>query len=164
MDYQLKPPSKTCSKTGQALQPGAVCYSALVEQHGRFLRFDYSEEGWDGPPEEAIAWWRRTVPEQPQTQSKPLDADELMQHFERLIEEASPAREKLTYVLALLLMQKRRLSIETTRDDGERRSLQLVGSHGEGPYDVREFDLSDDERQSLQNSLNAFLTEAPPTE
>lgn len=158
MDYHLKPLSKTCAATGAELTPGSVCYSTMVEQDGRFVRVDYSEDGWRGVDDGVIGFWKHRIPEVISDRPKPPDADDLLTYFEQLTEDANPARDKLRYVLGLLLMQKRRLKLDGTRTEGDTEFLQLVGSHGEGPYEVQDFDLTDDERQSLQQSVSALLT------
>lgn len=160
MDYQLKRAAKTCAATGEAIAPGATCYSALVEEDGRFVRVDYAEQNWNGPPENAVGFWRTVVPDEAPSKPKPLDSDTLLEYFEQLCEEANPAREKLQYVMALLLLQKRRLNIDRRRCDGEMEFLQLIGSRGEGPYEVREHPLSDEERETLQSEVDAFLATA----
>jgi hypothetical protein len=160
MDYQLKPIGKTCAATGEELSPGTECYSVLLEENGRNTRQDFSAAGWSGPPENAVGYWRTSVPEPNDVKPKPLDSESLLQSFEQLSEDANPAQEKLRFVTALLLVQKRRLKLDGSRRDGDIEFLQLVGSHGEGPYEVREFDLSADERQELQQAVDAFLAAA----
>jgi hypothetical protein len=157
MDYQIKPNARTCTATGEELRPGAECYSVLLEEHGRFTRQDFSAAGWNGPPENAVGYWRATVPEPNDEKPRPLDSESLLQSFEQFSEDANPAQEKLRFVMALLLVQKRRLKLDGSRRDGEIEYLQLIGSHGEGPYEVREFDLTEDERQQLQQAVDAFL-------
>lgn len=158
MDYHLKPVGKACHATGKVLEPGAECYSALVEQEGQFVRFDFSEQGWAGPPEGAVGCWRCRIPQPAEHKPQPLDSETLMRYFEQLSEEPNPAQEKLRYVLSLLLLQKRRLSVESSRQDGEIESLELIGSQGEGPFEVRDQHLSADEIEQLQRDLNAHLS------
>lgn len=139
------------------MEAGKVCYSALVEEDGRFVRRDYSTKGWRGPPPGAIGYWRRLVPPADVPRSAPLDADALMQYLEQLAEDDAPAQEKLKYVLALLLIQKKRLAIDEEQQEGEVRTLHVSGSRGEGPFAIREFDLSEEEGQELQRAVTAFL-------
>lgn len=157
MDYHLKPIGKTCTTTGEPLVPGETCHSVLVEQDGQFVRLDFSDEGWSGPPEGSIGHWRCIVPEPVQAQHKPLDADALMRYFEQISEDTNPTQEKFRYVLALLLLQKRRLKLDGTRRDGEIEYLQLSGTRGEAPVEVRDHHLADEEIQQIQQGLNTQL-------
>lgn len=157
MDYHLKPLGKTCAATGDDLVPGTGCVSALVEREGELVRLDFALDQWNGPPEGTIAHWRRAVPEQTADRSRPLDPDSLLSCFEQLHEEASPATEKLRYVLALLLLQKRRLHVEGTHVDGETEYLELVGSRSEGPFLLRDQQLAPDEIKALEDQLKTHL-------
>lgn len=158
MDYHLKPVGRTCTATGGALVPGTTCYTALVEQGGQLVRLDYSADAWSGPPEGALAHWQIQVPQPDGAKPKPLDPDALLHYFEQLTEDANPAQEKFAYVIALLLMQKRRLRIDGGRSDGEIEYLQFLGSQGEGPFEVRDQQLSEAEIAALQNELNTHLS------
>lgn len=156
MDYQFKPLGKKCAATGEELTPGSVCYSALIEEDGELQRLDYSEKGWTGPPPGAVGTWVCTVPLPVQTKKNPLDPAALMSYFEQLMEAGNPTQEKLRYILALLLIQKKRLHCDTSRQDGEESYLQLSGTQGEA-FEVRELQLSDEEMLELQQELNAHL-------
>lgn len=157
MDYHLKPVGKTCAATGKDLTPGAPCISVLLEENGRLTRLDYSEEGWNGPPEGTVGYWRTTVPESSESKSSKLDTDALMRYFEQLSEDANPAQDKFRYVLALLLLQKRRLRLEGVRRDGDIEYLEMTGSRSEGPFEVPDHHLDDEEIGQIQHDLNAHL-------
>jgi len=159
MDYHLKPPSKKCAQTGEDLVPGSICHSVLIEQEGELVRLDFSEEGrkqWEG---ETIATWQSVVQEPAVNNQRTIDADGLMAYFDQLTEDANPAQEKLRYVLALLLLQKRRVRLEGSHNDGTHEYIQVSGSQGEGMYEVRDYQLEEDEMHELQESLNAHLTQ-----
>ncbi len=158
MDYHLKSIGKTCAETGEELSPGSLCYSALVEKGERYERLDFSEAGWSGPPEDAIGYWKTIIPDNQSTKAAPLDADALMNYFEQLCEDANPVQEKFAYVLSLLLLQKRRLKIDGPRVDGDIEYLIFVGARGEGPFEIRDQNLSEEEIIQLQASLNQHLT------
>lgn len=161
MDYQLKPIGKTCAQTGRELRPGEVCYSAVIEKGSDWLRLDYSLEAWNGPPEGSIGFWKCTVPARSDTKHRALDPDALLRHFEQLYEDANPAQDKFRYVLALLLVQRRRLRINGTRTEGGVSFLELGGLQGEGPFDVRDQQLDEQEIAALQEELNLRLTAEP---
>jgi hypothetical protein len=156
MDYQLKPLGKTCSQTGMPFGPGDVCYSAVVEKGSEWLRLDFSAGAWAGPPEGALGYWRVTVPAH-ETKRRALDPDALLRHFEQLCEDANPARDKFRYVLALLLVQRRRLRITQTRNSAGADVLELSGMQGEGPFEVRDQHLSESEITLLQQELETSI-------
>lgn len=152
-DYNVKPMGRTCAATGQELVPGSLCHSVLIEKHGEFLRLDYSESGWEQPPAGTIAHWRCEAPEPVVAAKKTLDPQELMRQFEQLSEEASPAHDKFRYVLALLLVQRRRLKLEGTKVIDDQEFLEVTGTRGEGTFLVRDQQLNETELQELQNAL-----------
>jgi hypothetical protein len=157
MDYRLKPIGKTCAATDVPLEPGSRVHSVLIDQDGALVRLDYCQQAWEGPPQDTIAHWQCTVPRPESDKPRPLDADTLLEHFERMIEDANPARQQLCYVIALLLMQKRRLQLERTRYDGETAWLEFVGQRGEGPFEVRDQQLTGEEIAELQQTLSRHL-------
>ncbi|MFM9963025.1 MAG: hypothetical protein ACKV2Q_17590 [Planctomycetaceae bacterium] len=152
-DYNVKPIGRTCATTGQELAPGSLCHSVLVEKNGEFLRFDFSEAGWGEPPAGMIAHWRCEAPEAVAVAKKTLDPLELMRQFEQLSEEASPAHDKFRYVLALLLVQRRRLKLDGTKVIDDQEFLEVTGTRGEGTFLVRDQQLNEAELQEVQNSL-----------
>ncbi|HID24123.1 MAG TPA: hypothetical protein EYP14_17215 [Planctomycetaceae bacterium] len=158
MDYHLKPVGKTCAATGHELVPGSVCHSVLVEREGKLVRLDFSPEGWSGPPEGTVAHWKCRVPEPQGDRPQPLDTEGLMRYFEQLVEDADPSQEKFCYVLALLLLQKKRLKLEGSRVEDDVEYIELSGKHGEGPYSVRDQQLSDEEIREVQEALTKQLT------
>ncbi len=160
MDYQVRPIGKTCEATGETLVPGSVCHSILIEREGKIVRLDYSEAGWTEPPDDAIGYWKTVVPDVVENANQPLDPDALLQCFEQMCEDASPARDKLRYVLALLLVQKRKLKIEGTRQDGEMEFLELIGLQGQGPFEVQDQQLTETEMEQLHQELNGQLVGA----
>ena len=152
-DYNVKPMGRTCAATGQELAPGSLCHSVLVEKNGELLRFDFSEAGWGQPPHGTIAHWRCAAPEPVTAAKKSLDPQELMRQFEQLSEEANPAHEKFRYVLALLLIRRRRLKLEGTKIIDDQEFLEVTGMRGEGPFLVRNQQLDEAEEQELQAAL-----------
>jgi hypothetical protein len=153
MDYHFRPLGKTCASTGKAFAPGSKVVSVLMEQNGGLNRFDYSLDVWPGLDEKAVGHWMMTVPDGPQ-QRKPIDPEAMLRYFEQLTEDANPGFEKLRYVLALYLLQKRRMKLDGSRTEDKTDYLQLSGSHGEGPWEVRDQQMSQDEIVQLQAALH----------
>ncbi len=159
MDYQFKSIGKTCAATGQPLQPGSRSHSVLVDRDGQMLRLDFSEDGWTGPPEDAVGEWITVVPDD-SSKSQEIDSDSLMTYFEQLCEEPNPGHDRMRYVLAILLLKKRRLRLEgSRRDDDGNDFLQLHGTHAEGEFEIPDQALDEEEITSLQAALTTQLAE-----
>ncbi len=160
MDYSLKPLSKTCAATGQPLEPGTLCYSVLIEGNGRYERIDYSPEGWSGVPEGAVGVWRTEVPE-PEVKSPGfMDLDNLFDLFSQFTEEANEHQRKLRYVLALLLIRKKRLILEETLEGPDGNVMVLLGAQGEGTFEIIEEQLSEFEIARMQAEIEALEQES----
>jgi hypothetical protein len=157
VDYHFRPIGRTCAATGSPLVPGERAYSVVVEQNGELVRQDYSPSGWRGPPPGALGQWRCTVPHPETKAGTGPDPDALLSYFEQLAEDANPAHNKLRYVLALFLLQKRRLRLDGSRVDADGEFLQLSGSRGEGPYEIRDQQLAEAEIKELQAELNQHV-------
>ena len=157
MDYHFKPPSKTCATTGRPLAPGTVCHSVLIEKNGVLTRLDFSTEGWSGPPAGHVGYWKTIVPTLHDPREQRLDPESAFRYFEQLCEESSPMTERQRYVLALLLLQQRKLRLDGSRcgDDGE--VLELSGRHDEGTYEVPDLKLPDAETRQIQAELKVHL-------
>src|SRR3954454_24070204 len=145
MDYQIQPNSRRCALTGRELQPGERFYSALVEEAQQFVRRDYSLEAWQGPPAGAFSFWTGRVPTGQEKVKPRFDDDLLEECFHRLEGQTEPGRLNFRYVVALLLMRRRRFKYETSRlEEGvERMTLRCLRTGA--AYEVVNPRLNDEE-------------------
>lgn len=157
MDYHFRPLGKTCSGSGQPLAPGSRVVSVLVDRDGDFVRLDYLAEAWPGEVDGALGQWHCVVPTPEPQRAAAVDPETMLACFEQLLEDANPGQEQLAYVLALFLLQRRRLKLDGSRGDGEIEYLQLSGSRGEGPFEVRDQQLSEGEITRLQAEVTVLL-------
>lgn len=158
MEYKVRPLGKTCAATGEPLVPGRRVYSALVEQNGDLQRLDFSSQSWEGPPPGTVGYWQCIVPAPEIRHTSALDTEMLLDYFEQLHDEGNENQEKVLYVLALFLLQRRRLKLDSSRSEDSAEWLELVGSRGEGPYEIRDLQLSQEEIGELQHALSVQLS------
>ncbi len=157
IEYQFRPMGKTCAGTGKEFKPGERCRSVVIEQDGQFHRLDFSEAGWKGQPEGTVGEWVTVIPDGP-PKPKVIDTESLMRSFEQFCEDGNPAHDQFRYVLALLLLKKRRLRLEGSRcDDDGNEFLQLIGSKSEGPYEIADQELNEQEIEQLEAAIIAQL-------
>jgi len=153
MEFNVRPVSKTCASTGEELTPGCPCWSILIEEDGRVVRYDYSPQAWSGPPDGVIGYWECMVPDRITGPAKVFDTNALFDYFVQLCETPNKVEQDYQYVLALLLLRKRRLLLEESVIIEEEPAMRLIGAKGEGPFDVVERDLPEGRFEELQNQL-----------
>lgn len=103
---------RMCCITGQELKPGERIYGVLYDEAGKFVRKDYSEGAWSGPGPGAIAHWAGRIPSA-LTPRKPTFNDKLLLDcFDHLAGATEPNRLQFRYVVALLLMRRKKLKFE----------------------------------------------------
>lgn len=153
MDFNIRPISKVCAATGADLEPGGVCWSVLVQENGKLVRHDYSVDAWNGPPDEAVGHWQCEVPAGTVTGRQLLDPDSLLEYFMQLCESPNEVERDYQYVLALLLLRKKRLILEESIEVDDQPAMRLIGVGGEGPFEVVERELTDEQIIQLQDQL-----------
>ena len=124
MDFDLQRPSRQCTVTGREFAPGETFYSALIPAGATVLRQDYSAEAWQGPPDDALGWWKSQVPAAEVKKNQWVPNDAMLELFEELTDQ--PERADVRYVLALLLIRRRVLRLEETEKPAQGPETLLV--------------------------------------
>ena len=153
IDYQIQPSTRRCSATGRELQPGERYYSVLLEEGGKFIRKDYGAESWQGPPEGAFSFWMGRLAPPHGKRRQPIDDEMLLECFGRLEGQLEPGRIRFRYVVALLLMRRRRLKFEATEQDGPHEVLILRCTRTGARHAVLNPDLTDEELATVQDDV-----------
>lgn len=153
IDYQIQPSTRRCFVTGRELQPGERCYSVLLDEAGKLVRRDYAADAWQGPPPDAFSFWVGKVPE-PQGRRRPVFDDELLLDcFSRLEGQDEPGRVKLRYVMALMLMRRRRFQFEEASADDGHEIMVLRCVRTGSRHRVVNPGLTEDELASVQEDV-----------
>jgi hypothetical protein len=156
-EYQIQPNTRRCAVSGRELQPGEKYYAVLVEEGERWLRRDYSAEVWQGPPAEAIGFWCGRVPPPDAAQKPRFDDDMLLDCFTRLEGETEPRKISFRYVIALLLMRRRRFKFERTIREHGHDKLCLRCAKTGAEHQVIDPALSDVELEKVQGDVFQVL-------
>lgn len=162
--YKVARSTGVCAATGKPMEPGTPCIATLCEREedDGFDRKDFLPEAWEGGhrPEGLFSYWKTIVP---QTDARPnllVDDTLLMDLFERLSEETRPQRIAFRFVLALILMRKRRLKFvgREGRDEDERWLMRPKGANPEmPPIPVVNPHLTDEDIRELTAQLSEIL-------
>ncbi len=135
LDFDVQRCGRKCAKTDREFQPGETFYSVLIPQDAEIVRCDFAPEAWEGPPENAVGWWKAQLPEANAKRANWAPNDVMLEYFERLQGQAEAA--DVCYVVALLMARRRIARLEETqRDDSGREVLVLFCPQTESEYRV----------------------------
>jgi hypothetical protein len=156
IDYQISANTRRCAVTGRELRVGEKFYSVLKDENGKFERLDYSSEAWQGPPAGAFSFWcgriRADDDHRPQ-----IDDDTVLDCFQRLENETDSARLNFRYVLALLLMRRKRFRFEESVVENGQEYLSLRCVRTRNLYRVLNPGLSEAEMATVQDEVFRVL-------
>jgi hypothetical protein len=156
IDFDIHRCSRKCATTERELKAGEVCYSVLTSEGGEVVRRDYSTEAWQGPPDDAIGWWKSIVVDSNARRMHWAPSDVMLNYFQQLAD--NPAAEDTRYVLALLLVRRRILRAEGTETDPSGRELQKFYSpRQECEYLVPVVLPAPERVEAIQNELAQLL-------
>jgi hypothetical protein len=153
MDYQIQPNSRRCAVTGRELQVGERFFSALVEEERKFVRKDYCKEAWQGPPQGAVSFWTGRVLAANEKAKPRFDDDLLEDCFQRLEGQTEPGRINFRYVVALLLMRRRRFRFENSVVESGVEKMLLRCLRTGARLEVVNPRLSDEEMAQVQEEV-----------
>ncbi len=156
--YQFQRCSRRCSRTGRVLAPGETYYSAVVPRGEELVRLDYAAEAWEGPPPEAIGWWKGRVPTPQEAKAQMASDEALLEWLEQL--GSQPQQADLRYVLALLLVRRRVLKLEEPDADAagpEKTLLLFVPGDPQRKFQVDVVWPSAERMQQIEQQLRQLL-------
>jgi hypothetical protein len=156
-DYQIQPNTRRCVATGRELPPGTKFYSVLLEQDGKLVRQDFSSEAWQGPPPGAFSFWAGRVPAQDQARQVRIDDEMLLECLQRLRGETEPGRLNFRYVVALLLMRRKRLKFDQVRTADGREIMHLRCTRTGTVHEVVNPRLTEEEMAAVQDEVFKVL-------
>jgi hypothetical protein len=135
MDYEVQRCTRRCARTDRELRPGEDFYSTLAAEGAELVRHDYTAEAWEGPPPDAIGWWKSRMPTPHAKQAQLAPNDVILDLFEQLAEQ--PEKQDMRYVLTLLLVRRRVMRLEEhQRDAAGRESVVVYCPRREATYTV----------------------------
>ena len=156
-NYQIHGPARVCAATGRELKPGEKVFSVLRDEGGQFVRTDYTADAWPGPPAGVVAWWAGRVPDGGKPAKPVINDDLLADCFEHLSGTTDPARLRFRYVVALLLMRRKRFKFEDARKRGDRDSLVVRDARSGRRHEVEDPQLTDPEMDAVRDEVFRVL-------
>lgn len=130
--YETGRPTGRCAASGRALTVGERYVACLVEptDGAALARMDFALDAWEAgarpaAPARLFGFWRSTVAAPGASKRQLVDDAALVDLFEQLEGASEPRKAAFRYLLTLVLVRKRLLTIE-----GSRPGVMLVRPRG----------------------------------
>ncbi|NLH44120.1 MAG: hypothetical protein GX448_19960 [Planctomycetes bacterium] len=156
-DWEINKPLGQCSGSGRKIEPGEEYYGALVEADQGLVRRDFCGEYWEREKPQVYCFWKTKLAPPNEKKELFISDDMLMAFFERLANETEPEKVSFRFVLALVLMRKRRLKYDSTRTDGGQEIWRLKLSGDKDLVDVVNPHLNEEQIEQLTSQIGQIL-------
>jgi hypothetical protein len=156
-NYQFTGPARVCAASGRELKAGEPVFSVLRDEGGQFVRTDYAADAWPGPPTGAVAWWAGRVPEAGRPAKPTINDDLLVDCFEHLAGTTDPARQRFRYVVALLLMRRKRFKFDDARKRDDRETLVVRDAKSGRKHELVDPQLTEPEMDAVRDEVFRVL-------
>jgi hypothetical protein len=153
LEYEVAPLTRLCSVTNRELQAGEAFFAALIDENGKFVRKDFAADAWNGAPPGAIAYWTGKVPTSERSRKPTFNDELLMEWFQHLAGNPEPSRMNFRYVIALLLMRRKRLKFEDVKKTNGPELLIVRDARNGTRYELPDPRLSEEEITTVQEEV-----------
>jgi len=157
-EWEIDKPLGQCYGTGKKIDYGEEYFAALVETEDGFERRDFCADYWQEQKPAVFCYWKSKLPQPGAKKQMFVDDEMLMAFFERLGKETEQEKVNFRFVLAMILMRKRRLKYDSSKmEDGkEVWRLRIVGGDKEF-VEVVNPHLDEEQITQLQSQVGEIL-------
>lgn len=155
--FDIQGPTRVCSASGRELKPGDRYFAVLADEAGGFVRRDYAADAWPGPPEKAVAFWSGRIPTGDRPRKPVVNDALLLDCFDHLAGAAEPDRVNFRYVVALLLMRRKRLKFEDVVRENGAEVLLLRDARNGAVHRVADPRLAEAQTAAVQDEVFRVL-------
>jgi hypothetical protein len=156
-EWEINKSQEQCYGTGRKLGPDEEFFAALVEAETGLCRRDFCAEYWETEKPQVYCFWKTRLPEANQKKQVFIDDDMLIAFFERLAEETELEKINFRFVLALILMRKRRLKYESSKIEDGKEIWQLKRTGDKEFVDVVNPHLKEEQIEQLSSQIGQIL-------
>ncbi len=156
-DWEINRPLGQCCGSGRKIEFGEDYYAALVETEQGLQRRDFSGEYWEQAKPPVYCFWKTKLAAPDEKKRLFVSDDMLMAFFERLAPETEAEKVNFRFVLALVLMRKRRLKYDSTRVDAARELWRLRVAGDKDLVEVVNPHLDENQIETLTSQIGQIL-------
>lgn len=155
--WKVERTAGVCAGSGKTLEPGEEYYAALLDTQTGFERRDFCAEYWENEKPERYSFWKTVIPQPNEKKKLFVDDSVLMNFFERLADETDELKVNFRFVLALILMRKRKLKYEDSRREDNKEIWTMRFVRETETHQVINPELDDDQIEQVSQELSAIF-------
>jgi hypothetical protein len=156
-DWEINKPLGQCCGSGKKIEPGEDYYGALVETEQGLQRRDFSGAYWEREKPPVYCFWKTKLAAPNEKKQLFVSDDMLMAFFERLAPETEVEKVNFRFVLALVLMRKRRLKYDATKTEAGHEIWCLRVPGDKDVVEVVNPHLAEDQIETLTSQIGQIL-------
>ena len=156
-EWEIAQPLGQCSGTEKEIASGDEYIGALVETSEGLQRRDYCLDYWLERKPHVYCYWKTRIPLPDQKKHIFVDDDMLMAFFERLENETDPEKLNFRFVLALVLMRKKKLKYDSTRIENNSEIWRLKIAGTDNYADVLNPRIDEEQIEQLSSQIGQIL-------
>ncbi len=156
-EWEIKKPLGQCSGTGRLIEPGQDYFAALIETDHGLERRDFFTEFWQNEKPNVYCYWKASLPHPDQKKQLFVDDEMLMSFFERLADDTETEKLNFRFVLALVLMRKRRLKYDSSSAENGQEIWRLKVTGEKQTVDVINPQLDQQQIDQLSSQIGQIL-------
>ena len=159
-EWEVDKPLGQCYGTSRKIEPGEEYFGALIEIEDGLQRRDFCADYWESEKPKVFCYWKSRLPRPDEKKQIFVDDNMLMAFFERLENETEQEKLNFRFVLALILMRKRLLKYEATRDEDDKEiwRLRIVGDKSaDNRIEVINPHLDEEQVSQLSSQIGQIL-------
>jgi len=156
-EWEINKALGCCFGSGKKIEYGEEYFASLVETQEGLQRRDFCVEYWEKEKPNVYCYWKTKLPHPDQKKQVFVDDEMLMAFFERLAEETEQERINFRFVLTLVLMRKRRLKYDSSKNEDGKEvwRLRIVG--GKEIVEVVNPHLGEEQIEQLSSQIGQIL-------
>jgi hypothetical protein len=156
-EWEINKPLGQCCGTGKKIEYGEEYFAALVETEEGLARRDFCASYWQAERPDVFCYWKTKLPRPDEKKHIFVDDEMLTAFFERLGKETEQEKINFRFVLALVLMRKRRLKYDLSEIKGDKEIWRLRVTGGKEFVEVVNPKLDEEQIKQLTSQIGEIL-------
>ncbi len=156
-EWEIKKTLGQCCETGRAFAVDEEYYAALVEGPEGLERRDYCMEYWQEHRPAVYCFWKTRMPNPERKKQLFINDEMLLAFFDRLASETEPEKINFRFVLMLILMRKKKLKYDSSRQDDGQEVWTVRVTGQDRTEDVINPKLTEDQIEQLSAQMSQIL-------